>query len=162
VTTRTLVILRHAKAAHPHATADFDRPLTTRGQIDAAEAGAWLSQHHAPDLVLCSPARRTRETWHGVALALTAAPQVRYLNEIYTGSAFELLTLVTSVDADDGTVLLIGHNPALSQLSALLDPASADPAGLRTAEAAVHTADLRWPEWGPGAATRSAAHLARG
>ena len=74
VTTRTLVILRHAKAANPEGVADPDRPLTSRGHADAAAAGAWLAHRDLqPDLVLCSSARRTRETWHGVALALSTA-----------------------------------------------------------------------------------------
>jgi phosphohistidine phosphatase len=162
VTTRTLVILRHAKAANPQESADFDRPLTARGHADAAAAGAWLSHRtYPPDLVLCSPARRARETWHGVALALTKAPEVRYDEKIYGGSALELLHLVSDVDANVGTVLLVGHNPSLSQLSTMLDPDGADPAGLRTASSAVHTSEAKWNDWGLRAAPLSAAHTAR-
>ena len=63
---RTLVILRHAKAERPAELADADRPLTQRGHADAAAAGAWLAARgYRPDLVLCSPAKRTRQTWPG-------------------------------------------------------------------------------------------------
>jgi phosphohistidine phosphatase len=162
VTTRTLVILRHAKAANPQESADFDRPLTARGHADAAAAGGWLAHRaYSPDLVLCSPARRARETWHGVAVALTKAPEVRYDDKIYAASALELLHLVSDVEANVATVLLVGHNPGLSQLSALLDPDGADPAGLRTAAAAVHTSALKWIEWGPRMAQLVTAHTAR-
>ena len=61
---RTLVVLRHSKSAYPPDTADVDRPLSARGQRDAAAAGHWLrDQGLIPDLVLCSIAVRTRQTW---------------------------------------------------------------------------------------------------
>lgn len=162
MTTRTLVILRHAKAANPEGVADVDRPLTSRGHADATAAGAWLSHRgYAPDLVICSPARRTRETWHGVALALGSAPKVRYEDKAYSASASSLLDLITSVGDKRTSVLLIGHNPALSQLSALLDPERADPEGLRTAGAAVHTWDGSWVECGPRTAPLTTVHTAR-
>jgi phosphohistidine phosphatase len=162
VTTRTLVILRHAKAANPQESADIDRPLTSRGHADAAAAGVWLShQPYAPDLVLCSPARRARETWHGVAIALSRAPQVQYDDKIYNASAGDLLQVVSEADPDAGAVLLIGHNPGLSELSSLLDPDNADPDGLRTAGLAVHTAPVDWNELGPGTAALSTVHTAR-
>jgi phosphohistidine phosphatase len=168
VSTRTLVILRHAKAANPEGAADRDRPLTHRGQADAAAAGAWLIDVGlSPDLVLCSPSRRTKQTWHGVALGLSAAPRVSYDEAIYGGSVRSLLAVIRSADDKVATVLLIGHNPGLSQLSALLDSASGaatddDADGLKTAGIAVHTWDGSWVECGPGAAHRTNAHTARG
>jgi phosphohistidine phosphatase len=71
VTVRTLVILRHAKATpYRGDDSDVDRPLTARGRADATAAGHWLAAHDLrPDLVLCSPARRTRETWAAVGAA---------------------------------------------------------------------------------------------
>ena len=161
MTTRTLVLLRHAKADNPPATADFDRPLTSRGHADAAAAGAWLSHRgFLPDLVVCSPARRTRETWHGVALALSTAPSVRYDEDVYAASARSLLDLVSEVDAEYATVLVVGHNPGLSQLSMLLDD-TGDADGLRTAGAAVHQFDGSWVECSEGTANLVASHTAR-
>src|ERR1051326_1928733 len=87
--TRTLVIMRHAKAEPLVSGTDFDRPLTTRGRADATAAGAWLAAGRiAPDLVICSPAARTRGTWHGVAIGFTdgpiaASPTVRYEQSLY-------------------------------------------------------------------------------
>jgi phosphohistidine phosphatase len=162
VSTRTLVILRHAKAATPGAVADADRPLTPRGHADAAAAGAWLNRRgYRPDLVLCSPARRTRETWHGAALALTAAPSVRYEPDVYAAPAGALLDLVRGVDDSIGTVLIIGHNPSVSQLSALLDPAGTETDGLRTAGLAVHAMEGHWVDCGPRKAALVDAHTAR-
>ena len=72
MTARTLVLLRHAKAETPGEVFDYDRRLAPRGAADAVAAGAWLAAHDLlPDLVLCSPAARTRQTWHGVAVGLS-------------------------------------------------------------------------------------------
>jgi phosphohistidine phosphatase len=154
--TRTLVILRHAKAGRPAGVADIDRPLTERGHADAAAAGAWLaSRGYAPDLVLCSPAKRTRQTWHGVALALSGSrvPKVRYEDDLYYDGIDEALDLLHKVPDNVGTVLLIGHNPAVSMLSAVLDrPATRDSEGLRTSGLAVHALDGDWSDYATGTA----------
>jgi phosphohistidine phosphatase len=153
--TRTLVILRHAKAARPAGVADLDRPLTERGHADAAAAGAWLvSRGYAPDLVLCSPAKRTRQTWHGVALALTGsrAPEVRYERVLYDDGVEQIINLLRKLPDEVGTVLLIGHNPSVSILSAALDRTAArDSDGLRTSGIAVHARDGSWSGYAAGA-----------
>jgi phosphohistidine phosphatase len=146
---RTLVILRHAKADRPSGVADVDRPLTDRGHADAAAVGAWLaSRGYAPDVVLCSPARRTRQTWHGVALALTGAPEVRYEPDLYAGGVHAVLSLIAGVPESAGTVLVVGHNPTVSLLSTRLDRAAGnDSDGLRTSGIAVHARDGDWDSW---------------
>ena len=162
MSTRTLVILRHAKAANPDGVPDDERPLTDRGHADAAAAGAWLLHSGlVPDLVLCSPARRTRQTWHGVALAMPTAPEVRYERALYGASVRTLLASVRAATPDAATVLLIGHNPGLSELSLLLDPASAEEGGLRTAGIAVHTLTGSWTDFGNATAALATAHTAR-
>jgi phosphohistidine phosphatase len=162
---RTLVILRHAKAERPSGVADVDRPLTERGHADAAAAGVWLvSRGYAPDLVLCSPAKRTRQTWHGVAMALTGAgaPEVRYERALYADGVTKVLKLLRSVPDEAGTVLLIGHNPTVSMMSALLDRSGAgDSDGLRTSGIAVHELDGGWSDYAPGAAALVATGTAR-
>lgn len=160
--TRTLVILRHAKAANPDGLPDVERPLTDRGHADAAVAGAWLVHSGLmPDLVLCSPARRTRQTWHGVAVALPSQPAVRFEDPIYAAPVRTLLATVRAADDTAATVLLIGHNPGLSELSALLDPERADTEGLRTAGIAVHSLVGLWTALGNGRAPLSVTHTAR-
>jgi phosphohistidine phosphatase len=162
---RTLVLLRHTKAERPDGLADIDRSLTDRGHADAGAAGAWLAAAgYAPDLVICSPAKRTRQTWHGVAVAMAGAtPLVRYERQAYDGSAQDLLDLVRHADDKARTVLLIGHNPSVSDLSALLDPTTVDgdSDGLRTGGVAVHTVTGSWTECGPRLAPLTATHTAR-
>jgi phosphohistidine phosphatase len=180
VSIRTLVILRHAKAATPEGVADPDRPLSEQGHADAAAAGAWLARNGLrPDLVLCSPALRTRQTWHGVALGLataggaadpadgaqasegSASPEVRYESVLYGASVRTLLASVRGAPPQATTLLLIGHNPGLSALSAALDPERADADGLRPAGLAVHTFSGAWTDLATGAAPLTAAHTAR-
>ena len=162
MSTRTLVILRHAKAANPDGLPDVERPLTDRGHADAAVAGAWLIHSGlVPDLVLCSPARRTRQTWHGVAVALSSEPTVRFEDQLYGAPVRTLLATVRTAGENAATLLLIGHNPGLSELSALLDPDGADTDGLRTAGIAVHTLTGAWTDDGNGTAPIAAAHTAR-
>jgi phosphohistidine phosphatase len=163
MTVRRLVLLRHAKAESPAGQADLDRRLTDRGQADAGSAGAWLCTHgYQPDLVICSPAKRTRQTWHAVAAALTEAPAVHYERRAYTGDAADLLTLVQAVPDEVGTLLLVGHNPTVSELSAILDPeAGGDSDGLRTCTLAVHAVPGSWAACGPQAAPLAARHTAR-
>ena len=163
MTERTLVLLRHAKADHPAGVPDQQRPLTARGHADAGAAGAWLARGGLrPDVVICSPAKRTRQTWHGVALALAGdPPPVRYEPAVYDGGTQDLLDLVRGVDDAARTVLLIGHNPGVSLLSGLLDPdAPTDSDGLRTSGLAVHRAP-RWADFGRGAGVLAAVHTAR-
>jgi phosphohistidine phosphatase len=173
------VILRHAKATNPEGVADPDRPLSEQGHADAAAAGAWLARHGLrPDLVLCSPALRTRQTWHGVALGLAAAsgeaeqadgaqssgsvsPEVRYESVLYGASVRTLLASVRVAPPEATTLLLIGHNPGLSALSAALDPERADAGGLRPAGIAVHTFTGAWTDLATGAAPLTAAHTPR-
>jgi phosphohistidine phosphatase len=166
MTERTLVLLRHSKAEHPAGVSDEQRPLTARGHADAAAAGSWLARRGLrPELVICSPAKRTRQTWHGVAVALAGdpAPTVRYETGVYDGGVDALLNLVRQGGDDVGTILLIGHNPGVSTLSTLLDPAARiDSDGLRTSGLAVHRATGGWADLGPGAAALDSVHTARG
>jgi phosphohistidine phosphatase len=186
MTDRYLILVRHAKAERPEDVADIDRPLTPRGHADAAAAGVWLVHREmAPDLVLCSPAKRARQTWHGIALGMAelavtgpqsaaaggstsevapgGGPTVQYDPMVYEGDAQDLLDRVRAVDDQAGIVLLIGHNPAVSQLSATLDPA-AEPAaeGLRTCGIAVHRKTTTWRQWDSGTAALETVHTARG
>jgi phosphohistidine phosphatase len=155
---RTLILLRHAKAADPddYAT-DIERPLAPRGQRDAAAAGAWLKEQDLrPDAVLCSPAVRTRQTLEALELE---APVV-YEHRIYTGPAFDTLELIQQTGAAVSTLLLVGHNPTISDLSHELFTGSLDSAGLSTSGLAVHRFEGAWSAL--SAADLALEHTARG
>lgn len=170
MTARTLVLLRHAKADHPGDGTDFERTLTDTGRADADAAGAWLADEGLrPQLVLCSPATRTRLTWHGVALALAqagngagSAPEVHYEAGLYDGGRTEVVDLLRAVPDDIRTVLVIGHNPTMSDVSALLQPDRAPAAELKTSGLAVHRTESSWSETEPGSMPLISTHTARG
>ena len=171
MTARTLVLLRHAKAETPGDMPDFDRRLTSRGEADAAAAGAWLAEEDViPELVICSPAARTRQTWHRLAVALAQAaprmfsPDVRYEHGLYDGGRTEVIDLIRAVPDGVRTVLVIGHNPTMSDVSLLLRPydEAAEPAGLKTAGIAVHRTEGSWSDTEPGSMALAGTHTARG
>jgi phosphohistidine phosphatase len=170
MTARTLVLMRHAKTETPGDQPDFDRRLTARGESDADAAGSWLADERLrPDLVICSPATRARQTWHGVAVGLAQAdpegpaPEVRYERGLYEGGRTEAFDLLQAVPDGTATVLMVGHNPTISDVSILLRPdAARNAAGLKTCGLAVHRADGPWSETGPGSMPVIEEHTARG
>jgi phosphohistidine phosphatase len=170
MTARTLLLLRHAKTETPGDRLDAERRLTKRGQADSAAAGAWMAaQGLRPEVVLCSPATRTRQTWHGVAMAMAAAdpgtssPEVRYERGLYTGGRTEVIDLLRGVPDGVDTVLVVGHNPTMSDVSALLRPdGDGTVEALKTCGLAVHRAESPWSETEPGGMELVTIHTARG
>ena len=119
---KSLLILRHAKSSWDDlGLDDFDRPLNKRGRKAAPLMAKYLKkQKLRPDLVLCSAARRTRETWDLVAEAFEPAPQVKVLRSLYLASAARILQAVQRTPAQVGGVMVIGHNPGMERLAAQL------------------------------------------
>ncbi|MEU8514578.1 histidine phosphatase family protein [Kitasatospora sp. NPDC048722] len=114
---RTLIVLRHAKSAWPAGVPDEKRPLGPRGRRDAPEAGRWLRDRGLlPDAVVCSPARRARETWELAGAELPQAPSATFDPRVYTADADDLVRVLHAQPGHAATVLLIGHNPALEDL----------------------------------------------
>jgi phosphohistidine phosphatase len=124
---RALVLFRHAKSAWPDVP-DHERPLAHRGIRAAPVMGRWLRDAGlVPDRVLCSTARRARETWQFAQPGLAATPPVSFEDRIYGGDAMELLALIREMPPATGTLLLIGHNPAIEDLALMLAAPSPDP-----------------------------------
>lgn len=117
---RELILLRHAHAEHATTgQADIDRPLSAEGLAETEAAGRWLGEHKmVPDRVLCSPARRTRETLEGV-LGMIGYVEQRIQEDIYQAQPGDLITL-SDTHPDVGRLMLVGHNPGLELLTALL------------------------------------------
>ncbi|MGP4094101.1 SixA phosphatase family protein [Nonomuraea sp. KM90] len=141
---RTLIVLRHAKAAQVPGLADRERPLTDRGERDAKRAGDEIrAAGFDPDVVLCSPALRTRRT------AEIAFPEteISYEREIYEAYPEELLELVRRSDPGLGTVVLCGHNPGVHELA--LGLAGGD-YGFRPGAFAVIGVESVWADLWPG------------
>jgi len=155
---RRLVLLRHAKSDWPD-VADHDRPLAKRGRRDAPAVGRWLgASGYVPDAVVCSTARRARETWDLAATGMAAAvprasPAVRYEPRVYEATVLGLLMLIREFDAGWRTALIVGHNPGMAELTVgLASPDSAPPQAFPTAAVAVLGLPGPWAEAAPGEA----------
>jgi phosphohistidine phosphatase len=118
---RKLVLFRHAKSAWPAGVADHERPLAPRGQRDAPVMGRWLRDAgYTPGQVLCSTARRARETWQFAQTGLGTTPPVTFEPGVYEATAAGLLAIIRRTPAAVGTLLVIGHNPTMEELALML------------------------------------------
>jgi phosphohistidine phosphatase len=118
--TRTIVLLRHAKADWP-SVPDHERPLADRGRLDASAAGRRFADDGiTPDLAVCSTAERTRETWKLAAHELPHRPKTVYDERLYDASLGELLALLGETPEQIDSLVLIGHNPGMHALAGAL------------------------------------------
>ena len=130
---RTLYLLRHAKSSWSDDTLpDRERPLAPRGRRDGKRIAKHLTQLQIqPELVLCSPAKRTRETLELLRPALGEAGTTRPEAELYAASSDQLLERIRAVPAAVVTLMVIGHNPGLQQLALALASSGAELERLR-------------------------------
>jgi phosphohistidine phosphatase len=139
---------------------DRERPLAKRGRRDAPVIGRWLRDHgYRPDVVVCSAARRTSQTWELVAPELGGSPSVIFEPRAYGASAVTLLYLARELPDPCRAALLIGHNPGIADLAtSLTEPPAEDgappPPGIRFPTAAVAVLEFAgdWPDLAPGRA----------
>jgi phosphohistidine phosphatase len=119
---RRLLLLRHAKSSWSEPGArDHDRPLNRRGQEAAPRVGAYLARHGLiPDRVLCSTARRARETWELVAAEAAAAPPPAFTERLYDATSRALVDVFRNLEAEAKSVLVVGHNPGLQEAATAL------------------------------------------
>jgi phosphohistidine phosphatase len=115
-----LMLLRHAKSDWDDAgAADIDRPLNSRGQRAAQAMGRHIAAHGpSPQLVLCSPAKRARDTWNIVAAELKARPALQIETDIYDfGDGTALLDCLRHKGGVVPSVMLVGHSPSIAGLA---------------------------------------------
>jgi phosphohistidine phosphatase len=107
---RRLFLLRHAHSSHPDGIPDMHRPLSVRGEHEAAEMGAYLENEGlVPDLVVVSGAQRTRETWRAVPFLIE--------NRLYEAGIQTLLSVLAQQPASCHKLMLVGHNPGMQTLA---------------------------------------------
>jgi phosphohistidine phosphatase len=146
---RTLLLMRHAKSDYPAGVIDRDRPLALRGIREAGLAGEWLRSSVPPiDAVLCSTATRTRETLTRTGLDVP----VTFDERLYDAVPRTVIDVINGVDDGVATLLVIGHEPAMSNVAVGLAGAlgSSQAAAVRisakfpTSAIAVLRADAPW------------------
>ncbi|WP_102416925.1 MULTISPECIES: histidine phosphatase family protein [unclassified Mycobacterium] len=147
---RTLLLMRHAKSDYPPGVADHERPLAPRGVKQAGLAGDWL-RANAPaiDAVLCSTATRTRQT---LANARIDAP-VRYSERLYGATPGIMIEEINTVGGEVETLLVVGHEPTMSDLALGLAGSGTDSAAAErisakfpTSAIAVLTVPFGWKD----------------
>jgi phosphohistidine phosphatase len=116
---RRLLLMRHAKSSWDQpGLADVDRPLAPRGRKAAQAMGRRMRKDRLqPDLVLCSPATRVRETWDLLQEELGEDLPCRTLRSLYPGAPSRVLAALSRTGDDVSSLLLIGHNPGLTSLA---------------------------------------------
>ena len=152
---KRLFLLRHAKSSWDEpGLADHERPLAARGRKASKLIAAHLrAEGIAPELVLCSPSKRTRQTLQRLELD---SGKVRFEDDVYAASAGELLAVLNDVGDDVGSAMLIGHNPGIQDLALQLAGSGPELAAVRskfpTAALATLAFDRSWRELAPGEA----------
>jgi len=127
----TLSLLRHAKSSWSNPTLpDRERPLATRGVTDAPLMGKAMAERGIdPELVLCSSARRTRDTLDLVLPELRVEPKVDYVDALYHASPEQMLEMLHGIQPGANRVMLVGHNPEIQAFA--LDLVGAGPKHFR-------------------------------
>ncbi|MBZ0224191.1 MAG: histidine phosphatase family protein [Dokdonella sp.] len=126
MSTRDLILVRHAHAQNAASgQGDLERTLSATGIAEADAAGLWLKQHGAaPDRVLCSTAQRAQATCERLVAAL-GCPRATEDARIYEATPATLLRLIDE-HTEARCLLLVGHNPGLESLVALLSEGASD------------------------------------
>ena len=117
---KKLTLLRHAKSSwDDYKLQDFDRPLSPRGINAAPRIGKFLFEKSLlPDLVLCSPAKRTRETLARSLPRMPKETEIRFDKMIYSaGMGDSVVELVKTTPDNKQHILIVGHNPTMQELA---------------------------------------------
>lgn len=151
---KTLFLVRHAKSSWKDAAlTDKERPLNGRGRRDASATGKRLAKRGVTaDLIVSSPARRALTTAKAIAKGIEYKRRRIVVDDrLYPGTAAGLFKIVKALDKCANRVMLIGHDPALTQLAHRLWPSIAR---MPTCAVAEFTFEAKsWPGTGKSALT---------
>jgi phosphohistidine phosphatase len=116
-----LILFRHGKAeAESGSGEDFDRRLTHRGVRESAEMGETLANlGMVPDRALVSPAARARETWEAAERSFPGA-ELRLDPGLYNAGPGEIRQAAERAAYGCRTLIVVGHNPGLQELTVSL------------------------------------------
>ena len=148
---RRVYLLRHAKSSwKDRSLADRDRPLAGRGKRAAKAVASHIeAEGIRPDLVLCSPARRSRETLERVEAAFGERVEARFEEVLYGASEAELLACLRALPPEVHSVMIVGHNPGLEHLALALASEGVERTRMeeKYPTGALATIDLSADEW---------------
>ncbi len=112
---RRIVFLRHVSSPHASGVSDFDRPIDDEGRDDARRMARHLAERDwLPTRILCSGARRARETWTCFSETVDADFEVTYTDELYGAGIETICEQIWGLADQLDEVMLVGHNPGWS------------------------------------------------
>jgi len=116
---KTLYLLRHAKSNWGNASiSDFERTLNDHGRAVAEDLGKTLKKEGLiPDLVISSPAVRTKQTLICLQKGMEMSLYSQYPKILYLGSEESILSTIRNAANTSDRMMIIGHNPGLHQLA---------------------------------------------
>lgn len=119
---KKIYILRHAKSSWDNPVlADFDRPLNERGSRTADFMGELIHKSDfQPELILSSPATRAKETANIIKKTARLQSEIKFEENIYEASPQTLLKIISDLNENLQSVMLVGHNPGLEGLIKIL------------------------------------------
>ena len=120
---RLLILFRHGHSSQPQGVADHDRPLASDGKEDVAWAAAkFANQGLLPEVILCSTAKRTRETASIFCETSQCTADIIFLNHLYLADAQSILGTISTMPEETLRIMVIGHNPGINCLAHDLAP----------------------------------------
>jgi phosphohistidine phosphatase len=157
---KIVTLFRHAKSGEKNNPniADFDRPLSAKGIKTAPKMGEAIREFElVPDLILCSPSARTRQTLElAAARAWDRHPDTRFENRLYEASAQTLLKALKELPSAVTHIMAVGHNPGMQDLAVKLSSRGSEirrqlAGGLPTAAIVSYGFEIGgWEELKPG------------
>lgn len=144
---KTLFLIRHAKSDwSDQSLADFDRPLNKRGKKDAPFMGEVLNEKGIiPDLIISSPAKRAKKTAIEIAETLNyPSKKIVFEEELYDASSNDILHIVRSINEQNTSAMIFGHNPGLTLLNNFISNKYID--NIPTTGIVALSLDIEWSE----------------
>jgi phosphohistidine phosphatase len=111
---KTVYILRHGKSSWSQSdVSDFDRELLITGKERTAKiAKLMLAKESIPELLICSPAKRAKQTAKIISKKLNKSIELN--PRLYPGGIDQILNIIYSLSDNYKSVMIIGHNPGLT------------------------------------------------
>ena len=119
---KKIILVRHAESSlSSFQISDFDRPLNNRGRKNAMDLGeSFFEKKLKIDHVVCSPSARTKETFDIIQSISNFALDHKFIDSIYHSSVGNLIEILSQINLETASVMIVGHNPSMHLMTELL------------------------------------------
>lgn len=120
---KTLLLMRHGKSSwKDNSLSDHERPLKKRGRQDTKRIAQEIEKNDLyPNIILSSSAARAKETAEILMDTLEFENQIIFSDQLYMAEPEDFIDVLSQLDDDDETVLVIGHNPGMEAFIQIID-----------------------------------------